>query len=941
MTTSATSIRTFRRALRRARAAWQAGLLLATVLDTLAVGAATLLLAALADLLFVPEEAARSVPGVTAAAATALAALAGLARAVRFRDADLARVADAQVAPQRRPVFGAWELLRQDWRAERCDAYPVSQDHGADTALHGWLVALAAGRAAALLDHRRPAQRLPWRRIGRAAAMTAAVLAVCSFAMLTYPEAMSTAVRRVLRPSEDLPPWSPLRFDVDPDVPVVAYGGGTNLTVTITGGAVRGPVWLVTRVGDRTHRAVCFQEAPARFGQRLEQVVESVSFCFATPRARSSWHVVDLRLQPLIATAVLTVEPPAYSGLPREEVAAGREPLRALAGTRVSLYLASNRPLLDGLLRLRAAAGSGMAELAGRRTGRQAVTFAWTLERPAELEATIRDVRGTPCRQPLRLLQQVRPDLPPTVTLSEPPAFALATPSSRLPVAGTVEDDLGLRRADLLRAVVGFRDRAESVPVEPGSRHAAFQRELPLGALGVTPGQTLEFYVEAADSNPSLAGLAASEVSTVRIISEEDYAAMLRTRATMEHFADRFQALAQQTEAWRKALREMRDLARNNASAKEQADALARAREAAHRTSELARQVADDFPIYQLEKQLASTLRGMQGDFDRWTAELDAAQPGIARLGPTAEHILEGLGEHEQTLAGRAVRAEVAQAAARVLALVGDYRALLEHQRLLERRLANVAFSTRPEDREQLPMLAERQAENERRLDAFIRELRLRAGSLPDEFDELRTSSREFADAAAACGAATNMLDGASAARNSRGSEAHAQAREALDKLEALVSRCQGGGFGGMCEGKKPRFKVSEDLESTLAQMLASILCGAGGSQPGSGVGSATAGAVGGDPDDGYWTSGNTPINIPTFGPPRGRFATPGAEGGLTGSHGAGGAGAGAGAALDGARTAERLGTAAPAATRGPVVTPEWLPVKYQEAVKRYFSSEQ
>ena len=152
------------------------------------------------------------------------------------------------------------------------------------------------------------------------------------------------------------------------------------------------------------------------------------------------------------------------------------------------------------------------------------------------------------------------------------------------------------------------------------------------------------------------------------------------------------------------------------------------------------------------------------------------------------------------------------------------------------------------------------------------------------------------------------------------------------------MSRCKGG-FGGMCQGCKPHFEV-KDCEGTLAQMLASILAG-GGSSPGAGVGSATAGYISGDPDDGYWTSGNTPINIPTFGPPRGRFATPGAEGGLTGSHGAGGAGAGAGAALDGARTAERLGTAAPAATRGPVVTPEWLPVKYQEAVKRYFSSEQ
>jgi hypothetical protein len=920
------SIQTFRRALRRARSTWQAGLLFAAVLDTLSVAGVALLLAVLADLLFAPEEAARRVPGLAAAAATGLAALAGLARVVRCRDAALAHAVDAQVAPQRRPVFGAWELLRQ-----------APAGDGAAAPLHTWLVTLAAGRATALLVGLRPAQRLPWRRVARAAAAAAAVLAVCGLAGLVHPEAMRTSARRVLRPSEDIPPWSRLRFTVTPAHPVVAYGGSTNLTVTISGGAVRGPVWLVTRVGDRAHRAVCFQETPARFGQRLEQVVEPVSFCFATPRARSTWQVVDLRLQPLIAAAVLTVEPPAYSGLPREERVAGREPLRALAGTRLTLHIASNRPLLDGSLRLRAADGSGLAEVAGQSAGSQAMAFTWTLERNAELEAVIRDVRGTPCRQPLRLVQHVRPDLPPAVTLSEPPPFALATPSSRLPVVGAAEDDLGLRRADVLRAVVGFRDRAEAVPVDPGSRHAEFRRELALGPLGVTPGQTLEFYLEAADSNPSLAGLAASEVATVRIISDGDYAAMLRTRTTMEHFAERFQMLAVQTEAWRQALREMRDLAQAGAPAKEQAEALAHARAAAHGVGELARQLAQDFPIYRMEQQLAQTLRGMQDDFDRWTTELDAAQPGIARLEATAEHILAGLGDHAGQIRDQVAEAELAQAAARVLMLAGDFRALLEHQRLLERRLAGIAFSTRPEDREQLPVLGERQAENERRLDAFVRELRRRAAELPDAFVELRTSAGAFANASVACGAATNMLDAAAAARNTSAPESHAQARAALDKLEALVSRCQGEGFGGMCQGKQPRFKVSENVESTLAQMLASILRGSGGTQPGPGEGGSTAGGIGGTPDDGYWMSGNTPLNIPTFGPPRGTFATP-SRGGVTGSRGAGGTGAGGGAET-GTPVAERLGAAAPAATRGPAVMPEWLPAKYQDAVKRYFGT--
>ena len=87
--TDRSSIASFRLALRRARAAWQAGLLLAALFDTLAVAGMALLLAVLADLLFAQEDAARRAPGLAAAAVTALAAVAGLVRAVRFRDAHL------------------------------------------------------------------------------------------------------------------------------------------------------------------------------------------------------------------------------------------------------------------------------------------------------------------------------------------------------------------------------------------------------------------------------------------------------------------------------------------------------------------------------------------------------------------------------------------------------------------------------------------------------------------------------------------------------------------------------------------------------------------------------------------------------------------------------------------------------------------------------------
>ncbi len=909
--------------LRRIRSGWQAGLLLAGLLDVVTAAGICALLCVLLDLLFVPDTTGRQALRLGALLAVGALAGLGLLRVLRFRDPHLAQAADRQQAPWRRPVFGAWDLLRR----------PAG---GADgSALHAFLVEAAAARAGVQLRALRPGQRLPWPRIGSSLSVCAAALAALTATVAVHPRAVHTALTRVARPAADLPPYSALTFRITPPVPVLLYGGSTNLLVEIRGGPVTGPVWLVTRRGRDRHRTPCFQETPNRFGQRVEQVVEPLEFCFATRRARSPWHRLDLRLQPQIGLAVVTVEPPAYSRLPREHLAAGREPVRALRGSRLTLQLTSNRPLRDGTLRIRPAdRADATTEVVGQREGRHTVQFAWTLEETAELEAVIRDVRGTPCRQPLRLVQQLVPDAPPVVTLSDPPPFALATPATRLPLAGTVEDDLGLRRAGVVRTVVGFRDRSLELPLPPAGRRADVAQELDLGLLGVAPGQTLEFYLEAADSNPSLAGLGVSELATVRIISEDEYAATLRSRASMEQFGDRFRALAAQMEAYREAVRALRDAARDGAPRDKQQAALDAARAAARQTAELAARVAADFPIYEMEQGLAQIIQGGVKDLERWALDLDSAQVGVTRLDATAAHVLEGLGNQAEALARQAPPAAAVEAVARVMWLSADFRALLERQRLLVRRLEATEHSMRAGDREQLPQLGERQAEVERQLAAFVRALRERAGQLPDEFGDLRASALEFATAAAGCGADTNMVAATAAARNTRPGEARAQARDARDKLEALLTRPgEGDCFGGLCKGAL-RFEVPDDQRQTLAQMLASILRGGRGGNPGQGQGSSPGGGVGGDPSDGYWMPGNTPLNIPAYGPARSDFTRPGV-GGLIGR----GDGRGAGRGGDGpaAGMQERLGAAEPVGTRTPAAGVELVPEKYQEAVKRYF----
>jgi hypothetical protein len=155
----------------------------------------------------------------------------------------------------------------------------------------------------------------------------------------------------------------------------------------------------------------------------------------------------------------------------------------------------------------------------------------------------------------------------------------------------------------------------------------------------------------------------------------------------------------------------------------------------------------------------------------------------------------------------------------------------------------------------------------------------------------------------------------------------------ALEKLRELMSSECGGGFGGMCEGKL-RFKVSEELNKTLQQMLEAICqrLGGGGQEGQAGT---AGGGIGGDINDGYRTGGYSPLNIPALGPARTSFPGPG-EGGR-GQSGKGGSGGGHGEAkTTGTETMDPVPEGKP---RGASLPIEQVPGKYRDAVKKYFGN--
>jgi tetratricopeptide (TPR) repeat protein len=644
---------------------------------------------------------------------------------------------------------------------------------------------------------------------------------------------------------------------------------------------------------------------------------------------------VAVRLQPKIQDVLLTVEPPAYSGLPRREFAAGAQDLAALPGSRVTARVTSNRPLGGGTLRI--GADTTATEVAAELEGPHRARFSWKAQGAARLNVEVRDVLGT-VSEALQIEQKLLPDERPETVLRQPAGDVLATPDGELPLEATSSDDLGLARVTLVRELRGYRERSVAQPVQPGNRRHEITSTLKLAPLGVVPGQVIQLTLEAGDTNPNLLGVSVSEPARIHIIAREQYAAMLRTQTTIEEFSERYVALDEAMREAREAIAALEKAAQSGEAAAAE-EARRHALGVHQKAGEIFGRIARDFPIFDLDEKLAATsLDAMQRLFEnaRELEGLDGKPPGDLR--DAIPGLQRRLGVVEQEMAGPMKLGERALAAGKVFEQAGVFREAIEAQRELVKDFNRILEQIRRGEMQAgqaLRDLGKRQGEVAENLRQMERDLGAALDALPEEFERMATEGRQFLKLFGESEILSTMDEGVKAAEGADGRTAGDRAGEAMARLEALLRTKNG--FCAMCrgEGEQP-FPWPEDLAEMLQQLMQALIPkfgGGGGDIPNAGT---LGPGFGGLSDSGFSMRGKLP-QLPIYGPTRNRFARqagPQMSGGKSGR----GAGRGeAGAEVD----TTQLGTKAthPALTDAPVAEP--VPEAYREAVKRYFSAEE
>ncbi|MDX1946411.1 MAG: DUF4175 family protein [Pirellulaceae bacterium] len=232
------------------------------------------------------------------------------------------------------------------------------------------------------------------------------------------------------------------------------------------------------------------------------------------------WIELAVVEPPRVLSLDLTIQPPAYTALPRES--AGRV-ARAIAGSSLSLAGRVDKPITSAKLQSEIAnlalpavqitpAGRGFVVPAGDEPP-------WVVARSLAFWLELTDASGLPTGRDSRVEIQVVPDTPPSIAWEAPADHSFVTTRALVAIRALVKDDLAIRNVQLRYLRPGGSDQEVTVELFAGPPVAR-----PPSAMGDGESRPIEFTWDVGE----LAGLAAGDVLAIRLTAE-DYQPQLAT----------------------------------------------------------------------------------------------------------------------------------------------------------------------------------------------------------------------------------------------------------------------------------------------------------------------------------------------------------------------------------------------------------------------------
>lgn len=689
----------------------------------------------------------------------------------------------------------------------------------------------------------------------------AGVLAVWVVSMLAFSGWMSAELPRFLSPFGDHPPYSATRLIVDPAGATVDYGKALTVKVTTRGRTPEDVSLLVQDpAGGEVNKVPMFKSQDGSYFQTIEDVRSELVYWAGIERGRSNYYRVSLCKTPRIESVRVHYRYPVYSRLQERNttLSEGDSVLKAYRGTEVTMDVASNRPLSSGTVSTanRAYTCTGQAD--------STVRAVFPLTDQGDLSLSVTDVEGNVSTSPFKGKVIIVPDNKPMISIVSPAVQSLAIPTAQIPIVIEAQDDLGISDVSIFRSLNESDDARKHLMQQAGAGiFVNVADTLDLADLGVRPGDVIDFYATATDSLPESPQTTSSEPYKLQIISEDEYAQMMRNEMTakdlrlkydniisqMDQLVAAQEQLASETEALQGSLAQAGDAPLSQASQEKLKDLEQRQDNLAKKAQSLARKLAEESknpPVFDIEKDYKQFLADFsekmttaEGHMANSTEEMkDGSQAGakssihVANAVEEQKKALEALGAQTKEMKDKIQQAN--REIEKVIKLMADveiFKALYMGQKHLTRetRSFSEVEAQDLETRVRLKELAERETFIQKELDSLKKQFQEHGEEIRQEYPKVADDAQKIASEIEQRRIADLMGAGAASLNRGSGVQGYPNVAEALKQMAAMISFCESTGGKG-CKNCEFRLKIQMMLNpgDTMNQLAQGLSMGMG-----------------------------------------------------------------------------------------------------------------
>jgi hypothetical protein len=325
----------------------------------------------------------------------------------------------------------------------------------------------------------------------------------CIFSILSgalFPKPLVSALTRWMHPTLNFSAPPPFQLILHPGNKRIVQGEDLDISVEVQGRMVSEIILKIQTQGEDPH----IQTLQKPFTCRMHSVRKSFEYAAQAEGIRSSVCRIDVEEQPLVRMLHVELLPPRYTRLEKKVLEPNTGDLEALKGTRVRIFVESNKVLSQACLVFARGEKKQMAS-----QGKKAETdFVMNEENRYWIE--LRDTLGLDNSSPISYSIRIQPDLFPLARVLFPAAHVDLDETMEVALSLTGEDDFGISRCQLVYSIQTGQvfdslecDKAViPLPLDTDSPlRADIQFPWNLDTLGLYPEDVVHYFFQVFDND--------------------------------------------------------------------------------------------------------------------------------------------------------------------------------------------------------------------------------------------------------------------------------------------------------------------------------------------------------------------------------------------------------------------------------------------------------